>query len=124
LSKRFLDALQTTIWDGASFVPPIVGLDEENGDFAEWLDREYHEGADIEIGYTWSGGRHVVMIAKVYDSNGNPFVKFREDEVAGDDTQGDEFAYAAPIRKGANGKYRFLTNEMTIAFAVSERVKR
>jgi hypothetical protein len=38
--------------------------------------------------YAAGSARHVVMITKVYRSDGKVFVKFREDEVAGDDSQG------------------------------------
>ena len=125
----------TKVWDPGDLgypgfpngiVDPIDGVTEENGDFANWLKREIKRGEDIELSYFYPGNAHIVTVVGVYTSDGDTYVKYRDDGYQGDPDKGDgeggcpAVKYAKVYKK--NGKYHFGNDRNTIQFAVSESV--
>jgi len=110
----------TKVWDRGTDVDAIAGVEEETGDFAEWLKREI-QTEDVEVAYFYPGNAHIVTVLEVYSKDGDTYVKYRDDERQGDDTKGDTAVKHAKIYK-KDGQYRFGSDSNTIYFAVSESV--
>ncbi|MCK5587021.1 hypothetical protein KAJ02_13190 [Candidatus Bipolaricaulota bacterium] len=110
----------TKVWDRGADVSPIPGVEEETGDFLEWLKREI-QTEDVEVAYFYPGNAHIVTVLEVYTKDGDTYVKYRDDERQGDDTKGDSAVKHAKIYK-KDGQYHFGSDRNTIYFAVSESV--
>jgi len=110
----------TKVWDRGTNIDPIENVTEQNGDFAEWLQREIRT-EDVEIAYYYPGNAHIVTILQVYTRGGSLFVKYRDDERQDDNTHGDTAVKHARIYK-VGDEYRFGTDRNRIYFAVSESV--
>ena len=114
------DKIVTKVWDRGTDVSPIPGVAEETGDFAEWLKREI-QTEDVEVAYFYPGNAHIVTVLEVYSKDGDTYVKYRDDELQGNDTKGDTAVKHAKIYK-KDGHYHFGSDCNTIYFAVSESV--
>jgi len=110
----------TKVWDRGTSVSPIPGVTEETGDFVEWLKREI-QTEDVELAYFYPGNAHIVTVLEVYTKDGDTYVKYRDDECQGRDTEGDTAVKHAKIYK-KDGQYHFGSDRNTIYFAVSESV--
>lgn len=118
----------TKVWERtASTVDETEGVNQETGDFANWLKREI-KSEDVEVAYFYPGNAHIVTVLEVYTKGGDTYVKYRDDEEQSDNTKGDGKGGAKyPAVKHAriykkNGKYHFESDKNTIYFAVSESV--
>jgi len=108
----------TKVWDAGTYVDPIEGVEEETGDFLEWLAGEIGT-EDVEVAYYYPGNAHIVTVLEVYVQGTHVYVKYRDDEHQGDNTKGDSAVKHAQIYL-KDGKYRFGSDRNIIYFAVSE----
>ena len=115
--------IETSVWNGEGLFPPVPGIHEEDQeDFLKWLKGELALDADVEIVVGLSGGGSAVfMLTEMFTDKGKTYVRFRFDPEVGDGPQGEEDV-VAEIFKGADGKYRFLSDNWKILGAVSEVV--
>lgn len=116
----------TKVWERtADTVDDTEGVVQETGDFAMWLIREI-KTEDVELAYFYPSNAHIVTVLEVYTKDGDTYVKYRDDEVQGDDSKGDgKGGNKYPAVKHAeiykkNGEYHFGSDNNTIYFAVSE----
>jgi hypothetical protein len=120
----------TTVWDsetahpwveGEGYVPPMEGIDEETGDFLEWLIQDLKFGHDVELG--WPG--HIVTVVQIYKKGSDYYIKYRDDETQAEgDTpnldKGDKEVKEAKIWL-EDGMYRVGTHGRKVRYAISER---
>ncbi len=85
----------------AGRVGATPGVAQETTDLIDWLKREL-PGHDVELDY----GHHIVTITGMYQQGGDTYVKYRDDEVQGDDTRGDTAEKRAKLTKNG-GDYFF-----------------
>jgi len=115
--------IETKIWESSpNQVDSTEGVSQVTGDFIEWFLSEINSGEDVEIAYYYPENSHIVTVGQVFKSNGELYVKYRDDEWQGDNMRGDRDLKPAKIYL-KDGKYRFGSDRNIIYFAVSESVK-
>lgn len=92
----------TKILDLANAIGPVTGVTETTGvDLVTWLYQELPT-EDVELHYD----THIVTVTGIYKQGGKVFVKYRDDEVQGDNTKGDASEKDAELVK-IGGNYFF-----------------
>ncbi|MEZ5360563.1 MAG: dockerin type I repeat-containing protein [Candidatus Zixiibacteriota bacterium] len=92
--------------------------------FIDWLKREIKtEDVEIWFDHTDTTFGHIVTVVDVFqDSNGDIYVKYKDDGRQGDDTSGNR-TKTVKITFGGDGKYRFGSDGCPIVQCVSESVR-
>lgn len=124
------DRIVTKVWDrGNTFIGPIAGLSESNEGLIDWLKREI-KTEDIELAYCWwdpaSGTwkAHIVTIVDVFeDTNGDIYVKYREDGQQGNSAAGDSGVLTAKLAPHDGGWYGLGSTGNFLYFGLSESAK-
>lgn len=109
----------TKILDLANGIGPVTGVTETTGvDLVTWLYQELPT-EDVELHYD----THIVTVTGIYKQDGKVFVKYRDDEVQGDNSKGDASEKDAELVKNgtdyffnrrdgfANGKVKVAISE-------------
>ena len=110
----------TTVWDGNGVLPEIEGVEEETGNFLEWIIQELKRGHDVEVWWKHPRGAHIVTAVRIYKKGSKYFLVYRDDEKQGDDDEGDKEEKEAEIWF-EDGHYRIVASSKQIFAAVSER---
>jgi hypothetical protein len=123
------NTIVTKDWDSGGWLDPIAGIAESGGNLSDWLTSEWNHGEDIELTYNWSDGAHIVTLVDFYKQGGKTFVKYRDDEIQGNNNLGDGVggdAYpavkTAEVYADAGGVWHFGSDANKITWAVSESV--
>jgi len=117
----------TKVWDAGNNMPPLdslYGIEESNENFIDWLKREI-KTEDVEIAIEYDGGgAHIVTAVDVFeDSDGNIYIKYRDDNDQGNDVVGDQSISTTRLVVRDDGKYGLDSRDNQIYFALSESVE-
>lgn len=114
----------TKVWDAGDYMPELDStIEESNENFLDWLKREI-KTEDVEIAYAYdAGGAHIVTAVDVFeDTDGNVYVKYRDDERQADSLVGDASIKTTRLVERDDGTYGFDSENNFIFFALSESV--
>ncbi|MCL4205693.1 MAG: VCBS repeat-containing protein, partial [Pirellulaceae bacterium] len=80
------------------------GVGQETGaDVKQWIRTELNRGEDVELDFD----THIITVTGTYDSGGQTFLKYRDDEHQGNDDKGDSGTKMGELTKDANGDWQF-----------------
>ncbi len=125
-AKTIDNNIITKVWDGNNFYTgQIPGVQQQGGDFIDWLKKEIEHGEDVEIAYEWSSGTkkgaHIAAVTQLWmTEDGKIWVETRDDGRQGPNTVGDRTWKRELYKK--NGKYHLGSDARTIRTAVSESI--
>lgn len=114
----------TTVWEpgGDRIIGGLPGILYESGDLLSWLAKKLKFG-DVELLFSHLEGNHIVTVVGMYtdELTGDTYLKYRDDEVQGDDTRGD-MAIKHIKFSMVDSKY-YLSDYMPIIAAISEEMQ-